>query len=322
MPNSVMYFRIYCASLLALVLYNTATGIFQALGDSRHPLYYLIFASLLNVVLDLLFVAVFQWGVAGAALATALGQLVSAILAFAHLMSGKFIVTLSVKKLKPDMELMKQVLHIGIPSGVQGSVVSLANIVVQSNINAFGDLAMAGCGSYSKIEGFVFLPIRSLNLALTTFVGQNLGAKQYDRVKRGAFTGTVMSMIFAEIIGVLVFIFAPQLIGLFSSTPEVVFYGVRQVQVVTLFYCLLAFSHAASSILRGAGRTLVPMAVMLGDWCIFRIIYITFMVKRIPDISIVFTAYPLTWTISTIIFAIFLKKSDWASEHLPSPRHK
>jgi len=321
MPSSVTYFRIYCASLLALVLYNTATGIFQALGDSRHPLYYLIIASLLNVILDLLFVVIFDWGVAGAAFATALGQLLSALLAFAHLMSGKFVIRLSLKKLRFDPVLMKQVVRIGFPSGVQNCVVSLANIVVQSNINAFGDLAMAGCGSYSKIEGFVFLPIRSLNLALTTFVGQNLGAKQYTRTQKGAAIGTAMSMVFAELIGIIVFLFAPQLIGLFSSTPDVIAFGVRQIRVVTLFYCLLAFSHSASSILRGAGRTLIPMAVMLGDWCVFRIIYITVMVRMIPNISVVFTAYPVTWAISTLIFALFLKKSDWLHDSFSPLNH-
>lgn len=317
MPNSVLYFRIYCASLLALVLYNTSNGIFQALGDSRHPLIYLMISSAANVILDLLFVAVFRWGVAGAALATALGQFLSAALGFLHLMSGRFSVRLSLKKLRPDPALLRQVFRLGLPSGVQNSVISLANLVVQSNINAFGDLAMAGCGSYSKVEGFAFLPIRSLSLALTTFVSQNLGAGQLERVKKGSRLGVLMTVGFAELIGVVFFLLAPRIIGLFSSTPEVVAFGVRQARVISLFYFLLAFAHACSAILRGAGRSVVPMVIMLSVWCVFRILYITVMVRFIPDITVVFTAYPVTWFISSVLFALSLRKGDWLENRLP-----
>lgn len=314
MPNSVLYFRIYCAGLLALVLYNTANGIFQALGDSRHPLYYLIISSLVNLVLDLFFVAVLGWGVAGAAFATMLGQSLSTILGFLHLMSGRFVVQLSLQKLRPDLSVLRQVFRLGLPSGVQNSVISIANLVVQSNINAFGDNAMAGCGSYSKVEGFVFLPIMSLNLAMTTFVSQNLGAGRQDRVRTGSRLGILMTMGFAELVGLAVFLLAPALIGLFSPSPEVVAFGIRQARVVSLFYCLLGFSHAASAILRGAGRAITPMAVMLAVWCVFRICYITLMVRLIPDITVVFTAYPVTWSISSVLLAVSLWKSDWLRE--------
>ncbi len=311
MTNSVLYFRIYCSGLLALVLYNTATGIFQALGDSRHPLYYLIFSSLVNVVLDFLFVAGFDLGVSGAALATVISQLLSAVLAFSHLMSGKFLVRIRLRKLRPDGRILRQVLRMGLPSGVQNSVIALANVVVQSNINMFGDNAMAGCGSYSKIEGFVFLPIMSLTMAMTTFVGQNLGAGKPDRAHQCARTGILMTLIFSEFIGILFFVFAPQLIGLFSTTPEVLAFGVQQARVETLFYFLLAFSHGCASILRGAGRPMAPMVIMLFVWCLFRIIYITGMVYLIPDITVLFTAYPVTWGISSLLFLFTLLHKDW-----------
>ncbi len=310
-PNSIIYFRVYCAGLLGLVLYNTANGIFQALGDSRHPLYYLVIAAVLNAVLDLLFVGVFDWGVAGAALATVLGQALSALLGFAHLMSGRFVVSVRLRELHPDKAILGQVLRLGLPSGVQNSVINFANVVVQSNINAFGDNAMAGCGSYSKIEGFVFLPITSLTLAITTFVSQNLGARDYDRVKAGARQGTVMTVLLSELVGVAVFAFAPFLIGLFSDTPEVVAFGIRQCRVESLFFCFLGFSHAAASVLRGAGHAVTPMAVMLAVWCLFRITYITLMVRFFQDITVIFTAYPVTWSISTVLFAVALWKGDW-----------
>lgn len=311
MPNSVLYFRIYCAGLLSLVLYNTSNGIFQALGDSRHPLYYLIISSITNVVLDLLFVAVLHMGVAGAALATVLGQCLSAALGFIHLFSGRFVVQLSWRKMKPDLSTLKNVIYLGLPSGVQNSMISIANVVVQSNVNAFGDAAMAGCGSYSRIEGFVFLPIMSLTMALTTFVSQNLGAGQQDRVRTGARTGILMAVVMAQLVGLAFFLLAPQLIGLFSQSPEVLAYGIRQTRVEALFYALLAFAHSVAAVLRGAGRPVIPMAIMLGVWCILRIAYISFMVHLFGNITVVFTAYPVTWGISCLLFGYFLHRGDW-----------
>lgn len=311
LPESILYFRIYCAGLMGLVLYNTANGIFQALGDSRRPLFYLIVASVVNIVLDLLFVAVFDMGVGGAALATIIGQALSAFLGFAHLMGKKSPFPISIKKLRPVPNILSNIFRLGLPSGVQNSVISIANLVVQSNINAFGDNAMAGCGSYSKIEGFVFLPITSLTLAMTTFISQNLGAGRYDRVKAGARLGTAMTVGLAELVGVVVFFAAPFLVALFNSEPEVVAFGVRQARVEALFYCMLGFSHAAASVLRGAGRAMTPMVVMLAVWCLFRITYITVMVRLFQTITVVFTAYPVTWTISALLFALALRKGDW-----------
>lgn len=316
LPDSILYFRVYCAGLLALVLYNTATGIFQALGDSRHPLYYLIIASVANIVLDLLFVAVLDWGVGGAAFATLLGQLLSALLAFAHLMSGKFIVTVRISHLKPDLSLFKQIFRLGLPSGFQNSVIGIANVVIQSNINAFGDIAIAGCGCYSKLEGFVFLPITSLTSALTTFIGQNMGAGRPDRVREGARQGILITVIASEVVGILSFLLAPAILGLFSPSAAVVAYGVLRTRMTALFFCLVGFSHACAAILRGAGRPVIPMVIFMSIWCIFRICYVTVMVGLIPDIRVVFTAHPVTWLITTVLFAIILKKSSWIS---PSP---
>ena len=317
MPSSILYFRVYCAGLLSLTLYNTATGIFQALGDSRHPLYYLMISSIVNVVLDLLFVAAFRWGVAGAALATVLSQTLSAVLGFARLMGPRSPARIRLSRLRLDRPLAGQMLRLGLPSGVQNSVIAVANLVVQSNINAFGDLAMSGCGSYFKVEGFVFLPITSLTLAMTTFISQNLGAGRPDRALRGSRLGLLMTVASAEAIGIIFFLFAPVLIALFSKDPEVVAYGVRQARVETLFYCLMAFSHGVAAILRGAGRAITPMVVMLAVWCVFRILYITVTVYFIPDITVVFSAYPLTWAISALLFAIAYFKGDWLHQHLP-----
>lgn len=308
LPNSITYFRIYCMGLIGMVLYNTSNGIFNALGDSRHPLMYLIISSVTNAILDILFVGVFHMGVAGAALATTMGQFLSAALGILHLMSGKFIVQIKISKLRLKKDILKEIFHLGLPSGIQNSVTAIANLVVQSNINAFGDLAMGGCGSYAKIEGFVFLPIMSMSLALTTFVGQNTGAKQMKRVKTGFRQGLTITLIMAELFGLFVFISAPFLIGLFSKDPAVIAYGVRQARVESLFYFLLATTHICAGGLRGIGQTMIPMLVTLGSWCILRILYIESMVHIFNNIIVVFTAYPVTWTISTIFLICFLKK--------------
>ena len=317
MPNSIAYFKIYCAGILGLILYNTSNGIFQALGDSKHPLYYLIISSVTNVILDLVFVGLMDMGVSGAALATIVSQFLSSMLGFAYLMSGKFVVKISLQKvLKPDFGLLKQVVNMGFPSGIQNSVTAIANVVVQSNINAFGDLAMAGCGSYMKIQGFVFLPIMSLSMALSTFVSQNIGADKMDRVKKGAKEATVLAVIMAQAFGIFMYFMAPFFVGLFTKEPEVIAYGVQYSKIDSLFYFALALSHMGAAILRGSGRTKVTMQVFLWDWCVFRIAYITLMVRVIPDIRTVFSAYPVTWMISAIIFMAIVLKGDWLKKKI------
>jgi Na+-driven multidrug efflux pump len=226
-------------------------------------------------------------------------------------MSGKFLIQLRIDKLRVDLSSLKSLLRLGLPSGMQNSLISIANLVVQSNINAFGDQAMAGCGCFSKLEGFVFLPIISLTMALTTFVGQNLGAGELERCKKGARTGIIMAVATAELIGIGFWIFAPQLVGLFSSSPGVIAHGVRQARTEALFFFLLAFAHAAAAVLRGAGKTLSSMLILLSCWCVLRIIYITLMVRLIPDITVIFTAYPLTWGLSCLCFAWCLRGGKW-----------
>ena len=184
-------------------------------------------------------------------------------------------------------------------------------MVVQANINSFGALAMAGCGAYSKIEGFGFLPITCFAMSLTTFISQNLGAGQYDRAKKGARFGILCSVIMAELVGLAINLAAPLLIAAFNSDPQVVAYGVAQARTVTLFYFLLSFSHCVAGILRGAGRAAVPMLVMLCCWCVIRISYITIAVRIIPSIRVIFWAYPITWCLSSIVFLIYFLKADW-----------
>lgn len=309
--EAVGYIRVYFLGSATIVLYNVCMGILQAVGDSRHPLYYLIFSSAVNIALDLLFNGVFRLGVAYAALATIISQLLSVLLCMRRLMKTQDVYRVSLHEIRFDRALLNQIVRIGLPSGLQNSVISIANVVVQSNINAFGSDAMAGCGAYFKIEGFAFLPITCFSMAMTTFIGQNLGAKQYGRTKKGARFGILCAVGAAEVIGVLVYLFMPKLVLLFNSDPQVVQYGILQAHTEALFYCLLAFSHAAAGVMRGAGKSTVPMYVMLVCWCIIRITYITAATHFIPQIQVVFWAYPLTWSLSTAAMLVYLLKADW-----------
>ena len=311
LPEAIEYFRYYFFGALALVMYNICRGIMNAVGDSKRPLYYLIFSSILNVVLDVLFVGIFKWGVWSAALATVISQMASVVLCMVYLCKKGNIFSVEIKKLRFHGDMFKEIIKYGLPSGVQNSVIAFANVIVQTQINGFGKFATAAYGTHSKIEGFAFLPMMSFNMATTTFISQNLGAKQYDRAKKGAKFGILSAVILAQIVGILIYIFAPYLIGMFDSDPTVIALGVQQARTASLFYFLLAFSHAVAAVCRGAGKAFVPMFVMLSIWCAVRIAYIAIVTYFWGDIGLIYWAYPLTWAISSVIYLIYYNCSDW-----------
>ncbi len=312
LPESTVYFRIYFWGSLSFVMYNVFVGILQSIGDSRHPLIYLVVSSVINVLLDLLFVAILGMGVGSAAVATILAQFFSAFLCLFRLMyKSPEEYRVYLKDIRFDLPMLQQIIANGLPAGFQNSIIALANVVVQSNINKFGKMAVAGCGAYSKIEGFGFLPITCFAMALTTFISQNLGARQYDRAKKGARFGILCSVTMAELVGIFIYFMIPTLIAAFNHTPEVIAYGTTHARITTLFYFLLSFSHCIAGILRGAGKAAVPMFTMLCFWCIVRVSYITVILHFIPQIKMIFWAYPLTWSLSSIVFLIYFLKADW-----------
>ena len=311
LPQSISYFRYYFYGAVFVVMYNMFVGILHAVGDSKHPLYYLIFSTFVNIALDMLFVAVLGFGVGSAAIATTISQGVSALLCFIHLLQIDAPYRVKLNLIRFDKKSLVDIIRYGLPSGVQNSVIAIANVVVQTNINSFGKSAMAGCGSYSKLEGFAFLPVTCFTQALSTFVGQNLGARKHDRVKKGVAFGVICSCVLAEIIGLLSYLFAPELIGLFTDSAKAISYGTQHMQTISLFYCLLAFSHCIAGILRGAGKATVPMFTMLVCWCLIRVSYITIAVRFVNKLTTVSWAYPLTWSLSSIVFLIYFLKADW-----------
>lgn len=313
MPQAVEYFRYYFLGGIPMVMYNVCQSIMNAFGDSKRPLYYLIFSSLTNIVLDIVFIAVFRFGVWSAAVATGISQLLSVILCLIQLSKKNNVVPICLKKVGLTKKNAVEIIKYGLPSGVQNSVIGLANTIVQSYINSFGSFAMAAYGAHCKVEGFAFLPINSFAMAISTFISQNLGAGKKDRAKKGATFGLAVCMIMAQIIGILYFIFADAFIGFFEDAPEVLYYGRMQAKTVSLFYGILAFSHGVAAVCRGAGKAVVPMIVMLSIWCVFRIIYIAIIMSIDNDISHVYPAYPITWIITGVIFFIYYKFSGWVN---------
>ena len=311
LPNSLQYFTFYFAGVSTVIMYNICMSIMRALGDSLHPLYYLIVSSVINVILDLLFVAVFHWGVAGAAIATVIAQGVSVILCLIRMCRQEDYTRLDFGKLHFDKEMMAEVIKQGLPTGIQNAVISIGNLTVQTNINSFGPYAMAGVGAYAKIEGFVFLPIMSMSMSLPTFVSQNLGAGKIHRAKKGSVFGICFGMISAQLMGVLIFFVSPWFLKIFVDTPQSIEFGTIHAKVTALFFFLLALSHCCAGVLRGCGKAFIPMITMLAFWCGVRVIYVTSILKFIPEFQMISWAYPLTWSLSSILFLIILFKMDW-----------
>ena len=291
--DSSIYIRTYFIGIIFVVMYNVACGIFQAVGDSKRPLYYLVISAIINIILDIVFVGFFNMGVIGAAIATVISQGTSAFLAFFRLARIDSIYKVTLKGICLEKKILKSMINIGLPSGVQNSVIAFANVIVQSSINSFGASVMAGNGAYIKLEGFAFIPVTAFTTAITTFVSQNIGAEKFDRVKEGSRFGIAFSCICAEIIGVVIFVLAPYLISIFGDNPDVIAVGAQRAHLNALFYFLLSFSHCVSGVLRGAGRSKIPMLTMLTCWCVIRVSYIKIATHLLNDIAVVFWAYPI-----------------------------
>lgn len=315
MDSSVLYLRIYFLGILSVMVYNMGSGILRAVGDSRNPLYFLIVSSVTNIILDMLFVIVFHMGIAGVGWATLIAQTISAVLTMLLLMRTKEEYQVKLKHIRFHKHMLYEIVRLGLPSGLQNAIVSFSNVIVQSNINAFGSLAMAGCGSYTKIDGFAILPVMSYSMALTTFTGQNMGAKKYDRVKQGAKTGILMSVLTIVCISALLLMLGPNVLAIFSSDPTVINYGLYMMHVLAPGYIFLAISHAFNGIIRGAGITTVPMIVMVTCWCGLRMAWILTSVPLFHDIGVVFMGWPLTWIASALWLFLYYRKGKWMTRY-------
>ncbi|MBE6916200.1 MAG: MATE family efflux transporter [Ruminococcaceae bacterium] len=311
-PESTMYLRIYFAGLLGLTIYNMGAGILRAVGDSVRPFYYLVVCALLNTVLDLLFVIKFGMGVKGVALATVLSQFVSAVLVVFALFRSESSIKLNLNLMKIDKSLLAKISKLGFPTALQLGITAFSNVFVQGYINAFGADCMSGYTAYNKIDQLIILPLHSLAIASTTFVGQNLGASDISRAKKGVNIALFLSMISSLALMVPVVLFAPQVVAFFNAKAQVVTFGTQFLRTFTPFFLFACVNQIYMGALRGAGNSRTPMFITLGSFVLFRQIYLFVMSNYIINEPIpVAFGYPMGWIVCTIIATICYRRYDF-----------
>lgn len=316
LKDSVLYLQIYCGGLIFNVIYNMATGILNAAGNSKRPLIYLAIASVTNIILDLVFIKELKWGVKGAAIATDISQALSCVLAVGYLLRVNSDYKLIVKELKIHGNTAKQIIRVGLPTAIQNMVISFSNVLVQSSVNSYGATAMAGYAAYLKIDGFNILPVLSISMAVTTFTGQNVGAKKPDRIKKGMWTALIMGVLYTVIIGVVILLTSHTVLGLFTKDNEVITYGQLAMKYFCPFYFLLGILNILAGTVRGAGKGVPPMLILLFSMCIFRILWIKIALPFYSTIDGVFILYPISWFVGTVLMIIYTKFGKWLPKGL------
>lgn len=314
MGESIAYLRVFSFGLVFNIIYNMEAGILNAVGNSKRSLLYLGIASFTNVVLDFLLIKRFGMGVKGAAIATNISQALSALLALLFLIRVPDIYKVHLSRIRMHKDMVLNILKIGVPTAIQNTVISLSNVIMQSSVNVFGALPMAGFGAFVKIDGFNILPVLSLSMAITTFVGQNYGAGQIERIKKGMWTTLAMTVFYTIISGTLLYNFAPNLIGLFTNDVRVIEAGVLASRFFCPFYFLLAIMHSLAGTVRGTGKTIPPMIILILSLCIFRILTAKFVIPHYNTIENVYRLYPISWVIGVILMVAYTMKSDWLGE--------
>ena len=311
MEMAVLYLRIYFLGIIPTMLYNSGAGILQAVGDSRRPLCFLTIASVLNIILDLVFVIQLNMGVAGVAWATLIAQTVSCILVAVTLLRSKESYQIIPKKIRIDKPMLMQIVRLGIPSGLQQMIVSFSNVLVMSYVNRFGSAAIAGFSSANKFDNFLGLPVNSFMLAITTFVGQNMGANQIERVKKGITTCIFMGIGIVIAIGIPAYLFSDLCIRMFSQEADVIYYGSWMMRTLVPFYSILNVAQVLTGAVRGTGNATVPMLVNVFYYCIIRQIFLAVAMMFVNSIVVVFWSYPLTWTLSAVTLFLYYQRGTW-----------
>lgn len=315
LTDAVTYLRLYSAGMVFNVVYNMAAGILNAAGNSRRSLGYLAIASVTNLILDLLFIVGMKMGIAGAAIATNIGQMISCLLAIWFLVRTQTDYKVYLNKIKIHKSTAGLIIKIGLPTGFQNMVISLSNILVQSSVNSFGANAMAGFGAYMKVDGFNVLPVTSFGMAATTFVGQNFGAGKLERVKRGMWMTLGIGILYTTTTGVLLLTFSETIMHLFSNDPAVIAYGQQAMRFFCPFYWVLSILHALSGTVRGTGKSIPPMIVLLISLCLFRVLWVQFVMPNIASIEGIFMLYPISWTIGSGLMILYTWKGKWLIDY-------
>ncbi len=318
MPSDVeaearTYLTIWYAGIAGLMIYNVGSALMRAVGDSRRPFIMLVVCAIVNTLLDLVFVLVFGMGVEGVALATIIAQGISALLVVILLFTTESAVKIEKKYFKYDWKIQKTIIKIGVPTALRMAITSFSNIFVQSYINGFGKAGMGGWSAYNKIDMVVLLPMQSLSLAATTFVGQNVGLGQIKRAEKGANVALAASLVATGALIVPIIIFPGFFVSIFNSNPDIIEYGALFLRLLTPFYLVWCINMVYAGALQGTGNTLVPMIIMLSSFVAFRQVYLYVMANFISDSPVAIAlSFPLGWLLSSVITLIYYKKKGLA----------
>lgn len=314
--QSNLYLKIYFAGVVFNVIYNMGAGILNAAGNSKRSLIYLCYASVINIVLDLLLIRVFKMGVEGAAIATDISQIASSVFVVAYLMRTREDYKIQLKKLKIHKNMAYGIIKVGLPTGIQNMVISFSNVLVQSSVNGYGSSAVAGFGAYTKVDGFNILPVMSFSMAVTTFTGQNIGAGKIDRVKKGMWITMAMGVVYTITTGCLLLIFSEPIMRLFTQDKEVIEYGRQAMYYFCPFYFMLSIMHALAGTIRGTGKSIPPMIILLTSLCVFRVIWIIFVLPHFSAIDGIFVLYPVSWAVGLVLMILYAWKGKWLPKQI------
>ena len=319
-PDATTYLSIYFVGIIGLMLYNIGSGILRAVGDSQRPFYFLVVCAVLNTVLDLVFVLNFQMGVAGVALATVISQCISAILVMITLLRSHGCIRVQVSKLRIHWASLKKIFAVGIPASLQMCITAFSNVFVQSYINFFGDDCMSGWTTYAKVDQILFLPMQSISLASTTFVGQNLGSGQPERARKGIRISLLLALASTALLTVPVVLFASNIVSFFNDKEEVIYYGTMLLRWLSPFYLLCCFNQIYSGALRGAGNSRAPMIIMISSFVVFRQVYLYLMSGICNEVIPIAMSYPAGWLLCSVITTAYyhnvnLSKTRLVEDH-------
>ena len=310
LPLATEYLQICMAGTVVVLVYNVGAGMIRAEGDSTRPLVYLVIGGVTNFIFDMIFVAWLGMGAAGAALATVLAQAVSAVLTVIRLTKLHEDYRLRPMKMRMNRLAVWDITRISIPCGLQGSMFAISNLLVQSKINSFGSIAMAGVAAYSKIDGFIYMPLMAVSLAVSTYVGQNIGAGKFERVQKGIKTCLLMSIVTAVVLGTAVMLLGESVVGIFTKTPEAQAYALTQMRFLAPFVWIFVFSDIFGGAIRGAGSTVMVTVISALSICVFRILWLTILLPMYNDIRILFLCYPISWALSSLATSIYYFKGS------------
>lgn len=310
MADATTYLRIYFAGSIGTVVYNMGAGILRAMGDSKRPMLFLMVTCILNVVLDLLFVAVLHMGVAGAALATVLSQMISAVLPIVVLLRQKED-RLELRKLRIERSLLGRILHIGIPAGLQFVTFDFSNILIQSGINSFGDITMAAWTAHGKTDALVWMISGAFGVSITTFVGQNFGAQKYSRIRQGAWTCLALSIAMVCALNVTLLLFRSQILGIYTDNPEVIAVGSMVMLSIMPYEFLFMPIEVFAGTMRGVGNSLMPTLITGSCVCLFRVVWLMTAVRHWHSLKTLTLSYPLSWALAAAVFLVVYFKGNW-----------